>query len=91
MDVKTSVLRAVPNPVPKWRLVWKSDAKRGNMGAAIKQHREAKGYTQQSLAVAVGVSVGQVSRWERDLDNPTMKNLKALVAVLGCDYEALVK
>ena len=64
--------------------------KHGDMGHAVKTQRELAGMSQQALAVAVGVSVAQVSRWERDVLNPTAKHVRALVAVLGCGYSALL-
>lgn len=46
--------------------------------------RQAKGYTQHSLAVALGRGDAMtISRWERGENRPSDENLVALAEVLG--------
>lgn len=49
-------------------------------GSPMRQIREALGMTQQDFAVAIGVSVTTVARWERGERNPmfTIAQIKAL-------------
>jgi transcriptional regulator with XRE-family HTH domain len=44
----------------------------------IKTFRERRGYTQEALAFAIGVSQRTVSRWERGVDSPSMQHQKKL-------------
>ena len=50
----------------------------------IKPLRKAKGFTQQSLAVAMGLSIGTVNNWEcNDGAQPRDEQLVVLAKLLG--------
>jgi DNA-binding XRE family transcriptional regulator len=48
----------------------------------IKVARKAKGWSQDTLAKEIGVSKGNVSRWESGEHNPERSNLEALAEAL---------
>ena len=52
-------------------------------GARIAQLRDEAGYTQQRLAIIVGVSQATMSDWERGVTFPTWRNLNKLSRGLG--------
>lgn len=49
----------------------------------IRAQREAKGWTQERLADALGVVPGTISRWERGEVEPTLENARDLADALG--------
>ena len=51
--------------------------------------RESKGLSQRKLAEDIGVSPGEVARWELGATTPTTADLVALADVLGCSMDAL--
>ena len=51
--------------------------------AVITLARKAKGFTQQTLADAIGVSRAAVANWEASIAQPDVNNAKALGAQLG--------
>lgn len=56
----------------------------------LKEIRNEKGFTQQKLAEASGVSVNNIARLETgDLKNPTVATISKLAHALGCTIEAL--
>lgn len=57
------------------------------IGPRITAWRKLKGFTQQSLASGVGVTVAAVSYWESGTTTPSHDNLKALVELLGLTME----
>jgi transcriptional regulator with XRE-family HTH domain len=62
--------------------------KQATMGDRIRTLREARGFSQQQLADAVGVTKGAVGQWERGLTK-NVKNVTmlALCQVLQTDQE----
>ena len=63
-----------------------------NMGntSPIATARLAAGLTQARLAEAVGCSEHAINRWERDLFQPSGKNLLKLAEALGRDPKELL-
>lgn len=51
-------------------------------GRRLKGLREAVGLSQEQLAEAVGVSKGQVSRWENGVNSPGGEKLTQLATIL---------
>ena len=51
----------------------------------LREKREAKGLTQNDVAVAVGVSVQAYQLWERGASEPKPENLRKLKEVLGLE------
>ncbi|MEC9309748.1 MAG: helix-turn-helix transcriptional regulator [Chloroflexota bacterium] len=51
----------------------------------LKQARRFKGITQKTLAGLIGVSPGQISAWERGLDEPKLINTQKLCKALEID------
>lgn len=61
-------------------------------GELIKKLREAKGETQLQMAVALGVTPGTVSMWERGTsDNPRVETAKRIAEHIGCSLDDLLK
>ena len=60
------------------------------MGERIKALREGRALSQQALAVLLGVSVSQVSRWERDEQEPSVSSLRALARELAVSLDELI-
>lgn len=53
------------------------------LGAQIKRSREAKGFTQAQLAIALGKSVETISNFERGRTIPSLLTLNNLAGKLG--------
>lgn len=61
-----------------------------SVGARIRTHRQARGWTQDDLATAVGVSRSAVAQWETDRAGQVRGNLARIAEVLGVSLEALL-
>jgi transcriptional regulator with XRE-family HTH domain len=53
------------------------------LGKAIRQLREERGMTQETLAQEAGVTVGHMSMIERGHSNPTWGTVKGIAKALG--------
>lgn len=62
-----------------------------NLGEALKGHRTSRGYTQEYVAEAVGVSRQAVSKWENGAADPSTANLMALAKLYGLSVDELLK
>ena len=62
-----------------------------NLGEALKGHRTSRGYTQEYVAEAVGVSRQAVSKWENGTAEPSTSNLLALARLYGVDLNELLR
>ncbi len=60
------------------------------MGMIIAEKRKKRGYTQESLAEAIGVSRQAVSRWESDSAYPETEKLIKLARLLDLDLNRLL-
>jgi transcriptional regulator with XRE-family HTH domain len=60
------------------------------MGNRIKAVREDRGYTQVSLAKAIGVSVRSMQLYEYDKNEPTIEVMKKISSVLDVDILYLI-
>ena len=58
-------------------------------GERLKKVRKDRGYTQVSLAEALGVSKGSVAMWETGKRNPEFEALDALLTLLDVRYDYL--
>lgn len=61
-----------------------------SIGKNIKRFRDLKGYTQEDLGKAVGVSSMAVSQWENDRAVPRMGSIEKLSFVLGVTKSQLL-
>jgi transcriptional regulator with XRE-family HTH domain len=62
-----------------------------SLGRRIKRRRTSANFTQRQLAHRIGVDLGTVSRWERDISPPDVIHCRLLAAALGgepFDYAA---
>jgi transcriptional regulator with XRE-family HTH domain len=59
------------------------------LGNRIRSFRKLKGYTQQSLADKMGVSLSFVGSLERGTRKPTEPVLRKIASTLQIDYEEL--
>jgi transcriptional regulator with XRE-family HTH domain len=59
-------------------------------GDRIRRARIARSLTQEALARLVDVTVGQVSKWERAVDEPSLDSLRILRRVLGVSWDELI-
>jgi transcriptional regulator with XRE-family HTH domain len=57
----------------------------------IKDIREKKKFTQEFIALKMGVTVATVSRWETGEMLPRASRLKQLAKVLGCSVNKLLE
>lgn len=55
----------------------------------LKKVRKERGYTQVSLAEALGVSKGSVAMWETGKRNPEFETLEELLTLLNVSYDYL--
>ena len=62
-----------------------------SLGQVIKNHREAKGYTQEFVAEKLGVSRQAVSKWEKGTTEPSTSNLFALANLFDMPIEEFMK
>jgi len=60
------------------------------LGGKIYSLRVAKGMTQEQLAAILGVSPAAVSKWERNIANPSIEMLWALADHFECTIDELV-
>ena len=60
-----------------------------SIGSTIKRLRLEKGMTQEQLAVILCVSPAAVSKWERNLANPSIEILWALADYFECSIDEL--
>ena len=58
--------------------------KKESVGERIRQRRKALKFTQQTLAMGIGVSHVAVSQWEKDETVPRGENLLRLAELLQC-------
>lgn len=59
------------------------------LGNRIRSFRKLKGYTQQSLAEEMGVSLSAVGALERGTSRPAESMLRKIAITLQVDYEEL--
>lgn len=55
----------------------------------IRQLRQRAEMSVRALAAAMGVYAGEVNNWENEVYLPTVRQLPALAAVLGCSVDEL--
>lgn len=67
-----------------------ADALRKRIGSAIKSARDARSVTQKQLADAVGVSQGQISKYEAGTDLPGIDGLISVANFLGVSLDVVV-
>ena len=60
-----------------------------SMGSRISRLRKSKGFTQEYIAEALGVSRQAVYKWEKDRTKPDTANLIALASLLGTTVDYL--
>lgn len=58
---------------------------------AVRQAREARGWTQTHLANRLSVSQGTISFWERGLETPSLEHLVELVKEMPEIFEVLAQ
>lgn len=61
-----------------------------DLGQQIQKLRKEKGFSQEEVAEALGVSRQAVSKWENGISKPDTENLIVLAGLLGCDVSALI-
>jgi transcriptional regulator with XRE-family HTH domain len=66
------------------------DAMSGSVGNRIRSTRVARGWTQDQLAVEVGVSRSAVAQWETDRAGQVRGNLSRIADALGVSVEYLL-
>ena len=61
----------------------RGDKNMRTQGERIKKLRKSKGVTQRELAERLGISEQAVSKWEKNLSNPSTKNLLQIAKIFG--------
>jgi transcriptional regulator with XRE-family HTH domain len=65
-----------------------------NFGRLLRKFRDRRGFTQEALADAIGVSHVAVGDWERGKRNPRQRNMESLIACLdlsGAESDELLR
>jgi transcriptional regulator with XRE-family HTH domain len=62
-----------------------------DFGQRVRRLREKRGLTQDELATAIGVTIGIVSRYERNVHLPTADKVVALARVLHVTADCLLR
>ena len=62
-----------------------------NLGETLKTHRTSRGFTQEYVAEALGVSRQAVSKWENGTSDPSTANLMALAKLYGLSVDELLQ
>jgi len=60
------------------------------IGENLNRLRRDKGWNQEELAKKAGISLGQVSKIERNKDKPKLETIYSLINALGCTPNALL-
>ena len=63
----------------------------GSLGETLKARRTSRGFTQEYVAEALGVSRQAVSKWENGTSDPSTANLMALAKLYGLSVDELLK
>lgn len=58
-------------------------------GKNLRKHRKLKGFTQEQLAIDLGIEISQISRIERGVINTSIGNLNSIAKVLKIDKKDL--
>jgi len=58
-------------------------------GKNLRKHRKLKDFTQEQLAIDLGVDISQISRIERGIINTSIGNINAIAKVLKIDIKDL--
>ncbi len=56
----------------------------------LKELMIEKGFTQKSLANAIGTTQGTISKWLSGVQEPRLYQLKQICAVFGCTADFLI-
>lgn len=62
-----------------------------SLGETLKSHRTDRGFTQEYVAEALGVSRQAVSKWENGTSDPSTANLMALAKLYGLSVDELLR
>lgn len=62
-----------------------------SLGETLKAHRTDRGFTQEYVAEALGVSRQAVSKWENGTSDPSTANLMALAKLYGLSVDELLR
>lgn len=57
---------------------------------AIRRLREERGFSQQELAQALGVTQGAVSHWENGLRKPDIDDIVKIAKLFNCKVDDLI-
>ena len=57
---------------------------------AIRRLREERGFSQQELAQALGVTQGAVSHWENGLRKPDIDDIVKIAQLFSCKVDDLI-
>ena len=60
------------------------------MGEKLRQLRRKKGLSQEAVAKELGISRQAVSKWETDLAQPDLDNLKKICEILDISADELL-
>jgi transcriptional regulator with XRE-family HTH domain len=58
-------------------------------GKNLRKHRKLKGFTQEQLAIDLGIEISQISRIERGVINTSIGNINSIAKVLKIDIKDL--
>ena len=73
---------------------WKFKSNSANKKSRLHEIRKARGFTQQQLSDASGVSLHMIQLYEQkqnDISKAQVNIVLSLAKVLGCDIEDLIK
>ncbi len=61
-----------------------------DIGKRLKIMRKNAGFSQKELAQELGVKQSTISRWENNIDHPSLLRFTKLISVLRCKYEDIL-
>lgn len=80
-----------PEPWNRWRYRQSPPDVAQSLGESLKSRRTGKGFTQEYVAEALGVSRQAVSKWENGTSEPSTANLMALAKLYGLSVDELLR
>lgn len=87
----TLLIRALLKYLRSGEVRQEKNAVKASLGEVLRKHRTERNMTQEFVAESLGVSRQAVSKWEKDVSDPSTSNLLALAKLYGISAEELLR